>query len=563
MNKIFKILTTQEKKNIIFLIFLILITSLSEFLLFLFIQPLLQIILNINNSAYNINIFSINYSLSSKAVLILFLFTFLFRNFLYGASSLIKNFFIEKLYFRISNMVFASYLNKDYIFFLKNDSSKLISNITNEIDNFSFRVIESFFIFLTEILLISAITFFLFLKYFTFSSVLLFFCFLLFFSSIFLFRKKIKKLSETKYFLDQTKINDLQKSFYTMMSIKLDAVESFFIDKFNNNNRGIARFTKIYNTFLDLHKSLWEIVILAAFSISMYIGYNFLGLFRVDLVLIIGTFVIAFFRFLPSLNRVFNSYNNFKFFYKSIDCVYEETINNNFDIKNIKSETKFKFFNNIHLKNVSFRYDDKTPIILDKINLTIRQNSITFIKGPSGTGKSTLLNIICGLLSPTQGEILIDNKNINTLLKSYQSKIGYVPQKTLLLDDSILDNIIFGKTEEYDLNLVKEIINRSKLNKLVDKLPLGINTKIGERGVFLSGGEQQRIGIARALYKKPNILILDEATSALDEDTEYQLLQEILQLGDSMTIIIVSHKKLKISQNVNFYELINCKIINN
>jgi ABC-type bacteriocin/lantibiotic exporter with double-glycine peptidase domain len=295
----------------------------------------------------------------------------------------------------------------------------------------------------------------------------------------------------------------------------------------------------------------------------MYIGFVFFGLFRIDLVLIISTFVIAFFRFLPSLNRVFNSFNNFRFFYKSIDVVYEEFKKETFDISEKNNEINFKFLNNIELKNVSFSYDDKTPIILDKINLTINYNSITFIKGPSGTGKSTLLNIICGLLSPTEGQVLVDNKNINLFLKSYQSKIGYVPQKTLLLDDSILDNIIFGKTKEYDLNLVKEVINKSQLNKLVDKLPLGINTKIGERGAFLSGGEQQRIGIARALYKKPNILILDEATSALDDDTEHQLLHEILQLGNSMTIIIVSHKKLKINKNVNFFELINCKIINN
>ena len=418
-------------------------------------------------------------------------------------------------------------------------------------------------IFLTETLLILAIISFLLFKYFTFSFVLLFFCFFLFFFSIFLFRKKIKKIGEEKYFLDQIKINDLQKSFYAIQSVKLDSIESFFINKFNKNNIRIAKFHKIYNTFTDLNKSLWEIVILTAFSISMYIGYHFFGLFRVDLVLIIGTFVIAFFRFLPSLNRIFNSFNNFKFFNKSIDFICEETSNSNFQIKgNIAND--FKLYNYIQLKNVSFQYDKKSQIILDSINLTIKSNSINFIKGTSGIGKSTLLNIICGLLSPTQGEILVDGKNINTFLKSYQSKIGYVPQKTLLSDDSILDNIIFGRNpKDCDLELLKKTINKSKLDQLIDKLPAGLDTVIGERGVFLSGGEQQRIGIARALYKKPEILILDEATSALDEDTERLLLQQVFELGENMTIIIVSHKKLQINKNVNFFELVNRKIINN
>ena len=561
MNKIFKVFTAREKISILFLTILILITSFSEILIFLFIQPLLQIILNFNNSSYNVDILSIKYSFSSKEVFMSFLVIFIFRNVLYGLTSLIKNIFVEKLFLRLGRKIFSSHLNENYNFFLKNNSSKLISDITNEIDNFSFRIVESFLIILTEILLMTAIVFFLFLKYFIFSSVLIFICFLLFFSSIFFFKKKIKKLSYEKYFLDQIKINNLQKSFYAIQSIKLDSVENFFINKFESNNRGIARFHKIHNTFTDLNKSIWEILVLGGFSISMYIGYTFFGLFRIDLVLIIGTFVIAFFRFLPSLNRVFNNFNNFRFFYKSIDFVHDEVKKNTFDIKQETNATNFKFSNNIELKNISFKYDEKSKIVLDKINLTIKHNSITFIKGPSGTGKSTLLNIICGLLSPTEGQVLVDNKNINLFLKSYQSKIGYVPQKTLLLDDTILDNIIFGKNNPCDLELVKKIIKQSKLNKLIDSLPLGLDTKIGERGAFLSGGEQQRIGIARALYKKPEILILDEATNALDQDTERQLLQEILDLKTNITIIIVSHKKLEINNNVVFIDLSNNKII--
>jgi ABC-type bacteriocin/lantibiotic exporter with double-glycine peptidase domain len=137
-----------------------------------------------------------------------------------------------------------------------------------------------------------------------------------------------------------------------------------------------------------------------------------------------------------------------------------------------------------------------------------------------------------------------------------------VPQKTLLLEDTLLDNIIFGQNKKnIDLNLVKEVINKSKLNKLIDKLPQGLNTIIGEKGSSLSGGEQQRIGIARALYKKPEILILDEATSALDETTERQILQEIFDLQEFMTIVMVSHKKIEINKEFELFELVASKII--
>ena len=137
-----------------------------------------------------------------------------------------------------------------------------------------------------------------------------------------------------------------------------------------------------------------------------------------------------------------------------------------------------------------------------------------------------------------------------------------MPQKTLLLEDTLLDNIIFGQNKKnIDLNLVKEVINKSKLNKLIDKLPQGLNTIIGEKGSSLSGGEQQRIGIARALYKKPEILILDEATSALDETTERQILQEIFDLQEFMTIVMVSHKKIEINKEFELFELVASKII--
>jgi ATP-binding cassette subfamily C protein len=564
MQKIFRILNFRQKLIAVFVVNLILLTSFLEVMVLFFIQPLLQLLLNIKTTSYNINFFLFSINISGKLLITLFAICIILRNVFYAVTIFSKSFFVKNLHIDISNSIYSSYLNKNYIFFLRNSSSKLISNVTTEIDNFSYRVIDCFFIFLTEFFLVLAITLFLFFKFFQFSLILVLFCFLLFSLSIYIFKRKLKNIGLEKSIADRNKISNLQNSFHAVQSIKLDNIEDFFIKKFSDSNATSSKKLAYLTTFNDLLKPVWELTVLISFAVTVYFGFAFFDFFRENIVLILGTFAVAIFRFLPSLNRLLNSFNTFKFFSNSIDFIYDELSISRASvvINKKKNDNYFEFYKQIELKNISFNYEKNTPIILDDVNLIIKKNSINFIKGESGSGKSTLLNILCGLLSPTNGQVLVDNKNINSFLKSYQSKIGYVPQKTLLLEDSILDNIVFGQhVEDLDLNLVKEVISKSKLNKLIDKLPNGLNTIIGERGSSLSGGEQQRVGIARALYKKPEILILDEATSALDEETELLLLKEILELKKFITIIMVSHKKLEIEKEFELFELVDSKIV--
>jgi ABC-type multidrug transport system fused ATPase/permease subunit len=565
MKKIFRILNFRQKLTAIITINLILLTSFLEVIVLFFIQPLLQLLLNIKTTSDNINFFLFSTNISAKLLITLFAICIVSRNIFYAATIFFKSSFVKNLHIDISNSIYSSYLNKNYIFFLRNSSSKLISNVTTEIDNFSYRVIDCFFIFLTEVFLVLAITLFLFFKFFQFSLILVLFCFLLFLLSAYIFKRKLKKLGLEKTIADRNKISNLQNSFHAVQSIKLDNIEDFFIKKFDESNATSSKKFAYLNTFNDLLKPVWELTVLISFAVTVYVGFVFFDLFRENIVLILGTFAVAIFRFLPSLNRLLNSFNTFKFFSNSIDFIYDELSISRMNALVDKKENynNCEFHNQIELKNISFHYEKNTPIILDDVNLIIKKNSVNFIKGESGSGKSTLLNILCGLFSPTNGEVLVDNKNINSFLRSYQSKIGYVPQKTLILDDSVLENIIFGhNAKSHDQDLVKKVINQSKLNKLIEKLPLGLNSIVGEKGNSLSGGEQQRLGIARALYKNPKILILDEATSALDSETERLLLKEILELKEFMTIIIVSHKKLEIEKEFKLFELVDSKIIN-
>jgi ABC-type bacteriocin/lantibiotic exporter with double-glycine peptidase domain len=286
--------------------------------------------------------------------------------------------------------------------------------------------------------------------------------------------------------------------------------------------------------------------------------------------MMIGLFIIAMFRILPSCNRTLNAFNTIRYYYSTIHLISDElkalTINNNNDQNEKFKKNNLVFKNLIELKNLSFYYTDniKTVEILKNINIKIKKNKFTGILGDSGTGKTTLLNIICYLLKPSSGSLLLDNIDVSDSYISYQKKIGYVSQNTYLVDGSIVENIIFGvDKKDYNDDKFNKVIDLSNVNEFLSKLPMGKDELIGEKGSKLSGGQKQRIGIARALYKNPEILILDEATSALDLSNERIIINNIKKINN-ITVIMVSHNPntLKICDNVYKIENKTLKKIN-
>jgi ABC-type bacteriocin/lantibiotic exporter with double-glycine peptidase domain len=257
------------------------------------------------------------------------------------------------------------------------------------------------------------------------------------------------------------------------------------------------------------------------------------------------------FRILPSVNRILYAFNSIKFHYQTISNL-EKLINEEKNLNNNEKEeeiflTPLEINESIKLENVNFSYDvdGVEKKILKNVNLEIKKNKIVGIWGKNGSGKSTLLNIIAGLLEPNNGSVKLDGKNIKDFKQLYQFTIGYVTQKTYLTDDSVVENIIFGrKREEHNREQMDKAIALAQLKNIIDNLPNKENTLLGERGTKLSGGQQQRIGIARALYKNPRIIIFDEATSALDSESQEEiLLSTVFKENLEKIIIIVSHDK--------------------
>ena len=279
---------------------------------------------------------------------------------------------------------------------------------------------------------------------------------------------------------------------------------------------------------------------------------------------IIGFFVATFIRLTPSAYRIISSLQRIKFTQKILESLrknvffFDKLTNKEFiSESNIRNKNVLEINEKIKINNLKFSYNSNKNIF-SNLNLEINLGDTIGIFGDSGSGKSTFVNLLTGILQPDSGEILINNKNIIFHLKNWRSNIGYVPQNIFLLDDTFKKNISFY-FEEKSNNLEKlhHCIQQAGLENLINTLPDGIDTVVGERGNRISGGQLQRVGIARALYHDPKILIFDESTSALDDETEAEIMKNIYSFRKKKTLIIITHKKELLKVCDKIYELEN------
>ena len=263
---------------------------------------------------------------------------------------------------------------------------------------------------------------------------------------------------------------------------------------------------------------------------------------------VLGLLGIATIRLIPSFNVVTSMLTQMRGTVVSFNLVVNELTGfekysnkmNNFATK--KDENKF-LNQNIELQNITYKYPNSNKDALKNISFKIKAGNSVAIIGETGSGKSTLIDIILGLLEPSKGQITVEGKNINTNYSMWQRKIGYIAQDIYLIDDTIKRNIAFGIPDnDIDEDRIQRAIQLTQLSDFITDLDLGVNSTVGNRGIRLSGGQRQRIGIARALYQKTEILILDEATSSLDMETEKKLMKDIESLRDNYTLIVATHR---------------------
>jgi len=284
-----------------------------------------------------------------------------------------------------------------------------------------------------------------------------------------------------------------------------------------------------------------------------------------DIIQYLGVFVVASFRLVPGISRILSSYQVIKYIEPSVKILLSEyDFKNNSQSKKIsinKKDSPLIFNKEIKLKNISFSYSLRKEFSLSKISIDIKKGDFVGIIGQTGSGKSTLINLLIGLLEPNGGEVMVDNLNIKSNLSGWHKKIGYVPQSVYLIDDTIRKNIAFG-LQEKNINddLIQKAIEKANLKIFLSSLKDGVETVVGEKGIRISGGQQQRIGIARALYRDPEILILDEATSSLDQATEKKIMESVNSLKKNKTIIVITHRLITVQNCDKIFMLDKGKI---
>ena len=283
-----------------------------------------------------------------------------------------------------------------------------------------------------------------------------------------------------------------------------------------------------------------------------------------EVFIIIGVFSFASIKLIPSITNIMRSVQGLKYNSPSLDVLYNELKNSDEDNQIFKNENyspnNFEF-KRIEIKDMSFCYPDKKDEVLKAVNLEIFKGDKIGFLGETGSGKTTLVNLIAGLVVPSSGEILVNNESMNNKIKVWQDNIGYVSQSVYLADQSLAFNITFKNPEEkVDEKRIEYLINILKLSDFIKSQSDGLETAVGEKGIKLSGGQLQRIGIARALYSKPNILILDEATNALDSETQKFVIKNIYSEMEKKTIISISHDINSLKECSKIFKLVDNKL---
>ena len=282
----------------------------------------------------------------------------------------------------------------------------------------------------------------------------------------------------------------------------------------------------------------------------------------------IATFGVAAIRVLPSVNRINTYITEIAYTQPSLDFVYEnlqEGMKTDAMLAERKANSqieKLKLEDKIELNHISFHYPDSDKAIFKDAHMVVPKGKSVGIIGASGAGKSTIVDVLLGLLHAQEGEITCDGVDIFKNYESWLAQVGYIPQSIYLIDESIRDNIAFGiDADKIDDKRIWEVLEEAQLREFIEELPEGLDTTIGDRGVRLSGGQRQRIGIARALYNDPEILVFDEATSALDNDTEAAVMEAVNSFHGKKTMIIIAHRLNTIEKCDIIYKVENAKLV--
>jgi ATP-binding cassette, subfamily B, bacterial PglK len=352
----------------------------------------------------------------------------------------------------------------------------------------------------------------------------------------------MKQLGLVRHQESQSALNALQQGLFGIRDVKVLGREAAFANAYRGSRARMARADYLSETARQLPSITLEMALLS--FILAYFGITILrGGAAHDTLSVLGLFAYAGLRLQPSLQQIVEGLNNLKFSAAPLQDLHDDLATMDRTRRPRKPATPLPFASALKLEHVTFRYERADRNALDDLDLTITPGEQIGICGPTGGGKTTLIDIITGLLPPTSGRALVDGRDLRDRGREWQAALGIVPQMVFLTDDTLRRNVALGVPDQHiDDEAVQEAVRLAQLEEFVDQLPDGLQTTVGERGIRVSGGQRQRVAIARALYRRPSVLIFDEGTSALDNATEALLMDAIERLRGRHTIILVAHR---------------------
>ena len=570
---IYSCLDRRLKTYLFIMILLNIIVPILELVGVAAIIPIIQISLNDFNfpEHHFLDVFfkiftdEMNESLIIYLMIFLIFIFFIFKAFFLIFCEKFKLKYIKSLQDNFSIKLYNTYIFSKYEDFSnlkfteKNRNIGLVGSLTDYLNSCNQILVETlFFLFIFSFLL----------QYSFKISLVVFAIFVVISVIIYLLSKtKLLKYSSIRHSSSAKIVGNLLDVFYSLKEVIILKRRNLFKNQFEINYSSMTQAGYKDGLIKFIPRNILELTVVSVILIIItYIFFNNLSI--TDNLELLGVFTFAMLKISLSANKLLLAFQNLK----SIKIPAKEISKEltmfsheeyNLQNQNENNKNKLEFKKNINLKNINFTYSDSSKETLRDINLEIKKNKTIGLSGPSGSGKTTLINLILGFLKPTTGKVLLDNFDINTDVLSWHNSIAYVPQDIFLFNDSIKKNILFGldekKIDNKEFDRVLKIVN---LNEFINGLDKGLDTNAGEKATKLSGGQAQRIGIARSILLDKEILFLDEATSKLDESNEYEIIQNLIEkLGGKKTIIIISHRDKTLEKFCDeIYDLSNNKL---
>ena len=553
LKKLLLLLTPHERKHLGLLLIMIIIMALLDMIGVASILPFMAVLANptlietnsILNTMFQVsNIFGVESNKQFLFALGVLVFVLLITSLAFKAlTTYVQVRFVQMREYSIGKRLVEGYLHQPYSWFLSRNSAELGKDILSEVQQLISTGISPSL----ELIAKGAVTITIIILLIIADPKLTLIVGLSLGGSygmiFYILRKYLNQIGKKRLINNQLRFKSVTEAFGAAKEIKVGGLEQIFVNLFSNAAQNYAQTQASVRVVAQLPRFILEAIAFGGILLLILYSMNNLGSFN-NALPIISLFIFAGYRLLPALQSIYSCLIQITYIGPSIDKIYND-IKNNKSFNENQDEDVLDLNKNIILKNIHYNYPNSSKTVLKDINLSIPSKSTVGLIGTTGSGKTTMVDIILGLLDPQKGFLEIDGKIITKQnLRSWQRSIGYVPQHIYLTDDTVEANIAFGASSE---NIKKDLVEKAaKIASLhefvVNELPKKYQTIIGERGIRLSGGQRQRIGIARALYHNPKVLILDEATSALDNQTEQAVMEAVNNLSNNITIIMIAHR---------------------